>query len=363
MILLIVAVVAYIVFPTAAKSAFMAIKKYGFKDTVLIMEKNNLKLAFSRVDEELYQFVKTAPHVKVKDDEPLVSPYLQMSSVFGDQFLMLRGITDAFYKIRGKTFNIVQGRGLNDKYDILIGNLASKRLGKPYRVGDILSLEDKKWKVVGIFHAKNDPVASGALVRMADFKEVSARGTYSFIEIKADNPKNIPKLTGYINMAFGMLHDEYPDAPAIMAIPEKQYWAQLAKMFKMAILVSKTKAVVVVVCVLLFIMNIAHSSFLKRTAEMRIMSNCGISRAGIFFSLLLEVLIISILAGIIGGVIAVACSGMVVNLQLATILLKIESSAIFRGVIMAVILGCLGRFLPMIQVAFFHSHRTNGVIA
>ncbi|NNK85406.1 MAG: ABC transporter permease [Desulfobacterales bacterium] len=363
MILLIVAVVAYIVFPTAAKSAFMAIKKYGFKDTVLIMEKNNLKLAFSRVDEELYQFVKTAPHVKIKGDEPLVSPYLQMSSVFGNQFLMLRGITDAFYKIRGKTFNIVQGRGLKDKYDILIGHLASKRLGKPYRVGDILSLEDKKWKVVGIFHAKNDPVASGALVQMADFKEVSARGTYSFIEIKADSPKNIPKLTGYINMAFGMLHDEYPDAPAIMAIPEKQYWGQLAKMFKMAILVSKTKAAVVVVCILLFIMNISHSSFLKRTNEMRIMSNCGISRTGIFFNMLLEVLILSIAAGIIGGIIAVACSGMVVNLQLATILLKIESSAIFRGVILAVILGCLGRMLPMIRVAFFHSQRIKGVVA
>ncbi|MCK4794978.1 MAG: hypothetical protein KAV87_65220, partial [Desulfobacteraceae bacterium] len=82
-ILLISAVVAYIVFPTAAKSAFMAIKKYGFKDTVIIMEKGNLKLAFSRVDEELYQFVKTAPHVQKKGDEPLVSPYLQMSSVFG----------------------------------------------------------------------------------------------------------------------------------------------------------------------------------------------------------------------------------------------------------------------------------------
>ena len=150
-ILLISAVVAYIVFPAAAKSAFMAIKKYGFKDTVLVMEKGNLKLAFSRVDEELYQFVKTAPHVKIKGDEPLVSPYLQMSSVFGNQFLMLRGITDTFYKLRGKTFKIVKGRNLRDKYDILIGYLASKRLGKPYKVGDILSLENRKWKIVWIF--------------------------------------------------------------------------------------------------------------------------------------------------------------------------------------------------------------------
>ena len=93
-------------------------------------------------------------------------------------------------------------------------------------MGDLLSLENRKWKVVGIFRAKRDPAESGALVRMEDFKEVSARGTYSYIEIKADSPKNIPKLTKYVNMAFGMLHDEFPDAPAIMALAGKTVLGQ-----------------------------------------------------------------------------------------------------------------------------------------
>jgi len=356
-ILLISAVVAYIVFPTASKSAFMAIKNYGFKDTVLIMEKGNLKVAFSRVDEELYQFVKTAPHVKKKGNEPLVSPYLQMSSVFGKKFLMLRGITDIFYKLRGKTFKIVQGRELKDKYDILLGRLVSKRLGEPHKVGDILSLENRKWKVVGIFKAKGDPAEAGALVRMEDFKEVSARGTYSYIEIKADSPKNIPKLIGYVNMAFEMLHDEFPDAPAIMALPEKQYWGKLAKMFKMAVLVGKTKAAVIVICILLFIMNISHSFLMKRTGEIRILSDSGVPKLGIFSGMLFEIFIVSIVAGIIGGIIAMACSGMTVNLQLATIILKIKPSAILKGVVLAIILGCFGAILPIIKLSFSHYKR------
>ena len=349
LILQILAVVAYIVFPTAAKSAFMAIKKYGSKDTVLVMEKGNLKLAFSRVDEELYQFVKTAPHVMKKDNEPLVSPYLQMSSVFGKKFLMLRGITDNFYRIRGKTFKIVKGKNLRDKYDILIGHLASKRLEEPYKVGDLLSLENRKWKIVGTFKAKGDPAESGALVRMEDFKEVSARGTYSFIEIKAVSPKNIPKLTKYVNMAFGMLHDEFPDAPAIMALPEKQYWGELAKTFKMDILVSKAKAAVLFVCALLFIMNISHSSLMKRTHEIRLLSNSGVSYLGIVSSMLFEVLVISVLAGIFGGIIAMALSGMTVNLQLSTVILKIGPAAILKGVILAIILGVLGNILSAIR--------------
>ena len=351
-ILLISAVVAYIVFPTANKSAFMAIKNYGFNDSVLIMEKDNLKVAFSRVDEDLYQFVKTAPHVKKQDNEPLVSPYLQMSSVFGKKFLMLRGITDIFYKLRGNTFKVVQGRRLKDKYDILIGRLVSKRLGESYKVGDILSLENKKWKVVGIFKARGDPAEAGALVRMEDFKEVSARGTYSYIEIKADSPKNIPKLIGYVNRAFGLLHDEFPDAPAIMALPEKQYWGKLAKMFKMAVLVGKIKAAVIVVCLLFFIMNISHSFLMKRTEEIRILSNSGVTKLRIFFGMLFEIFIVSIVAGIIGGVIAMAFSGMTVNLQLATIILKIKSSAVLKGVILAIILGYLGAILPIIKLSF-----------
>jgi ABC-type antimicrobial peptide transport system permease subunit len=290
--------------------------------------------------------------VKHKDNEPLVAPYLQMSSVFGNQFLMLRGITDIFYKLRGDTFEIIQGRALKDKYDILIGHLASKRLKRPFKVGDFLSLENRKWKVVGIFKAMGDPVESGALVRMEDFKEVSAREVYSYVEIKADSPETIPKLTGYVNMAFDMIHTEFPDAPAIMAVPEKEYWGNLAKMFKMAILVSKTKAFVIILCVLLFVMNIAHSLLMKRTREIRIFSNCGVSKLGLFFGRLFEVLIISIAAGIIGGIIAVACTGMPVNLQLATIILKIEPSIIPKGIILAIILGLLGNILPTIWLMF-----------
>jgi len=352
LILMSVAVVADIIFPTAGKSAFKSIMEYGFKDTVLVMEKDNLKLAFSRVDEDLYEFVKTAPHVKHIENIPLVSPYLQMSSVLGKQFLMLRGINDIFYKLRGKTFTIIQGRELKDKYDILVGHMVSKRLGKSYKVGDILPLENRQWKIVGIFTAKKDPAESGALVRMADFKEVSARGNYSYIEIKADSPQNMPKLMGYVNMAFEMLHDEFPDSPAIMALPEKQYWAKLAKMFKMSVLVGKAKAIVIFISILFFIMNISHSCLDKRTPEAGAMVNRGIGRIGLFLILIFEVLVVSVLAGIIGGMIAMAFSGTAVNLQLATILLKIGHPAIIKGLMVSIILGLLGSILPILKLCF-----------
>jgi ABC-type antimicrobial peptide transport system permease subunit len=158
-------------------------------------------------------------------------------------------------------------------------------------------------------------------------------------------------------MAFEMLHDEFPDSPAIMALPEKQYWAKLAKMFKMSILVGKTKAAVLVVCMLFFIMNISHSFLLKRTDEIRILSNSGVPKLGIFSGMLFEIFIVSIVAGIIGGVIAVACSGMTVNLQLSTIILKIEHSAILKGVILAIILGFFGAILPIIKLSFSHRQR------
>jgi ABC-type antimicrobial peptide transport system permease subunit len=78
------------------------------------------------------------------------------------------------------------------------------------------------------------------------------------------------------------------------------------------------------------------------------------SKAWLFISLICEVLIVSIAAGIIGGVLAMACSGMTVNLQLATVLLQIPPSAILTGVRLAITLGILGSILPIIKLSFAH---------
>ena len=60
----------------------------------------------------------------------------------------------------------------------------------------MLPLENRKWKVVGIFTAKGDPAASGALVRMEDLERFLLGGVYSYLEIKADSPENIPEVNG-----------------------------------------------------------------------------------------------------------------------------------------------------------------------
>jgi len=350
-ILLTLATVAFIVYPTIGKSAFKTIKNYGYKDSILIMEKGNLKLAFSRIKEDIYQFVKTGPHIKKIGDKPLAAPYLQMTSVYGTKFLMLRGVTDVYYTLRGKSFKIIQGRALQDKYDILIGNMVSERLGKQFKIGDFLDLENKKWKIVGIFKVKGDPVESGAMVKLEDFKQVSAREAYSYVELKVDEPKNMPELTGYINTAFDLLHTEFPDAPAIMAIPDREYWPKLANVFKMTIMVNQARAVVIVICILLFIMNITHSALQKRTDERKILIHNGFSKGILFWGMLLETMIISTVAGLMVGFIVFSFNGTFIHLHLSTIVLKIGPSVFLRGFVIAILLGLLGNILPIIRTA------------
>ena len=104
--------------------------------------------------------------------------------------------------------------------------------------------------------------------------------------------------------------------------------------------------------VFLFIMNISPSSLRKRTVEMQTLSDSGVSIYGMFFVLIFEVLVVSVLAGIIGGFIAMSFSGMAVNLQLATIILKIGHFALVKGLIVAIILGFLGNILPILKLCF-----------
>ncbi|MFC2173754.1 ABC transporter permease [Acidobacteriota bacterium] len=347
-ILIILAVVVSVVMPLKGKQAFASIKKSGLKDSVLIMEKGNLKLAFSRIHEDMYQFVRAAPYVKKKDGEPLVAPCLQMSSVYGDKFLALRGVTDVFFKARGKNFEIIEGKNLKDPYDVIIGKLLSHRMEENFRVGQQLSIENKEWTIVGIYRAKGDPAESGAIVRLEDFKEVTARDVYSYVEMKVDDVQNMQKMTGYINKAFTALHDEFPDAPAIMALPEKEYWAKLAKVFKMSVMISKATAVIITVSVLLFLLNVSHSSFLKRQEKVKEAIKNG--KGSYLGGVLVGVLVFSAVAGIIGGLIAMSFHGRPVNLQLSTILLRVEPSVLPRAIIMAILFGIVGN-LPFLIMA------------
>jgi putative ABC transport system permease protein len=351
MALLVAAVVAYIVFPMMGKTALKTMKSYGTPDKVLIMEKDNLKLAFSRVEEDLYEFVKTAPHVAMDGEEALVSPYLQMSSIHGDKFLMLRGIDDVFYKVKGPSFKIIEGKRLEDKYDILIGHLLPRRLGRECRVGDSITLEGRDWRIAGIFRAKGDPVEAGALVRMEDFREVSARSTYSFIELRADSTENVARLMRYVNMAFDALHAEFPDAPAIMAIQEKRYWSRLASMSKMAVMLGRARAGVIVISVFLTLMNVSNAYLMRRSSEIRVFAYHGIGRPGLFSGILLEALVVSAAAGVIGSLLAMTFSGMAINLQWSTVVLKIGYSVLPGGLVLAVVLGVLACVFPALKLA------------
>ena len=92
---------------------------------------------------------------------------------------------------------------------------------------------------------------------------------------------------------------------------------------------------------------------MKRTEDMQQLSHSDVGRSGMFFALFVKVLVVSVFAGIIGGIIAMAFSGTAVNLQLTTIILKVGPSAIPKGVILAIILGILGNILPMLKLCFF----------
>lgn len=349
-VLLAVAAVAFIIFPLKGQMAYQSIKNSGHADSVLVMEKGNLKLAFSRIHEDIYQFVKSAPYVKKMDDEPLVSPHLQMTSIFYNKFIVLRGVEEVFFKQRGAEFELVEGRQLRDKYDILIGSLLPARTGRQFKIGDSILLENRDWNIVGIFKAKGDSVESGALVRMEDFKEATAREAYSYIEIKAESVKSIPQLTEYINRVFETIHSEFPDSTPIMALPEKEYWAKLAKVFKMSVLVNKAIAAVVFICSLLFLLNISHSSMRKRENGMQEMMRSGTGRGGLLSSVILEIVVLALFAGLIGGLIAMAFGGRPINLQLSTVILDVGGGAALRkGVITAVILGLLGGVPSIIQ--------------
>jgi putative ABC transport system permease protein len=135
-----------------------------------------------------------------------------------------------------------------------------------------------------------------------------------------------------------------------MALPERQYWSRLANVFKMAVMLGGVRAAVIVVCVLLTVINISHSSIVRRSGEFRTLSAVGISRQEILSGLLLETAIVSVAAGVAAGLIVMRTSGSAVNLQMSTVILNVPRSVFPRAILIAIGLGLAGVMLPALKL-------------
>jgi putative ABC transport system permease protein len=252
----------------------------------------------------------------------------------------LRGFTAAAFLVHPKV-RVVQGRVPRAGADeIMAGALAATRMGLPegrLGVGQVMYVDQRPWKVIGVFEAGGTVMDSEIWVPLNDLLIAAKRTTLSCVVATLDTAE----LTDVDLFAKQRLDLE------IVAIGEKAYYDGLSAFFRPIQAVALVTASLMALSGLFGGLNTMYAAFAARVREYGALQTLGFPRRSIVLSAVQESVLASCIGALIASAIgAAALDGVAVRFSLGAFGLIVDSSVLLVGLVAGLILGAVGALPP-----------------
>ncbi len=250
-----------------------------------------------------YLSMQQAEGIKHNDNGPIMSPEtlvwvnLPIKPLGTDANLSLRGVKQQAFEVRNN-INIIEGRmfktGLNE---VIVGKQAAKQF-VGLDVGSTHTWGTNTWTIVGILEAggsiTESEVWADAPIMMAAYK----RDEYwSTIRIMLDDEENSrSKLENWLNTNPSL---------TTRVSSEKEYYSEQSEFFtKLTKTIGTIVGILMALGAIISALVTAYNSIVSRVREISVQRALGFSSSTIIGAILLESVIISMIGGAIGLVIA-----------------------------------------------------------
>ncbi len=325
-------------------------------ENVIVLRSGSTAETISGLTGDETKIIGEGPGVMQDADGPVAASELLVlidrpkRSTGTDANVPLRGVVPASFKIRDR-FEIVEGRmmqpGLNE---LLVGVGAAREFGG-LEVGDSVEVGGESWPVVGKFAAgggiseseiwADAAVIQGAYRRGNTFQSVYAKlESASVMEGFKDALTTDPRLS-------------------VKVEPEEEYHLSQSQM-----MVTMIQTLGVLVTVLMGLgavfgaVNTMYNAVATRTREIATLRALGFKSSPVVLSVLFESLLLALIGGTIGGVLAyLAFDGFraaTLNFQTfsqMTFSFVVSPELMVQGIIFALIMGFFGGLFPAIRAA------------
>jgi putative ABC transport system permease protein len=196
---------------------------------------------------------------------------------------------------------------LDDRTGCIVGDGLARRFG--WKLGDRIVLrvgiptygtQDYDFTIRGIYRASGSSVDSQTMMfnwKYADERSIQ-KGQVGWYVIKIDSPDHAPQIASAIDQQFANTPYE------TKTDTEKQFQSSFASMFGNLNLLLGSIALAVVITTLFVAANTMAMSVRERTTEIAVMRTLGFPAQWIFFFIAGEGLLISIVGGVIGALLA-----------------------------------------------------------
>jgi putative ABC transport system permease protein len=334
----------------------VAMRGTGDPRTVIVLRAGSDTEMTSGLSGDDVKLISEGPGLERGPNGPLASPELfvivghPLRRSGTDANVPLRGVSPAALQVR-PGLTIAEGRMFTPGTNEIVAGRAATRQFSGLDVGSSVRWGEGSWQVVGVFEAGGSVAESEIWADARVLQGAYRRGnSFQSVYARLDSADSLQKLK-----------DALTTDPRlnITVIREPDYYQQQSQ-----VLQSIIRTIGIAIATLMGLgavfgaVNTMYTAVANRTREIATLRALGFGRSPVVFSVLIESLVLSLVGGVIGGLLAWAAFD---GYQTATMnwqsfsqvafAFAVTPALLIQGLTYSAIMGLFGGMLPAIRAA------------
>jgi putative ABC transport system permease protein len=331
------------------------LKATGRSDAALILRGGSdaeLNSAFDRASTDL---IKEEPGIATgADGKPLASAELMViaelvrkDDVRNGANVTLRGVEPTAFALRPQ-LKIVGGRNFTPGLRELIAGRGVLQQFQGAAIGDTVRMRGSEWKVVGTF-ASGDAHDSEMWTDVNVARSTFGRNGSSSVLAALDGPDGLARLRSAVAAEPRLSLD---------VMREQDYFSGQTRQFRKTIgFLAGVVTLIMALGAVFAALNSMYAAVATRGKEIATLRALGFGGLPVVASVMTEALLLALAGGVLGALIAYALfnnfsvSTLGQNFTQVVFNFKVTPQLVARGLIIAVIIGMIGGFMPALRAA------------
>ncbi len=342
-----ISVMVYVVMGATASSLSGVAASTGDPANVIVLSKGAGSAESSRLDTPSVNGARFAPGVlRDATGEPFASvellamrripiPGLPPDDPAAQRYMALRGVTPAALLVHPGV-RIAAGRFPAAADEILLGRLVPQTLGA-VGLGSEIAIDGRPHRVVGVLGAEGQLFESELWLPLEDLRGKSGDREASAVVLRAAGPAAAHALVDALEKSRNV---------SVSAKTEPEYYAQMQRVSTAFVYLANLIGGLLGLGAVVAGANTMYATMSRRIREMGTLRALGFGRWRVGAALLLESALVSLFGGAIGVALALACNGVAFSIVSISFELTIGPANALHGLVMALVIGAAGGFLP-----------------
>jgi putative ABC transport system permease protein len=331
------------------------LKASGRTDVALILRGGSEAELNSGLDRESSDLIEHGPGIRAGEDgrplasaEMMVIPELiRKDDVKNGANITLRGVEPAAFALRPQ-LKIVEGRTFTPGVRELIVGRGVLRQFQGAEVGKVVRMRGSDWTVVGVFES-GDAYDSELWADVNVARTTFGRNGSSSVLAALDGADGFDKLKA------GLAADP---RLTVDVIRQQDYFSGQTKQFRKTIgVLAGVVTSIMALGAIFAALNSMYAAVAARSKEIATLRAIGFGGVPVLVSVMIEALLLALVGGLLGAVIAyvlfnnLSVSTLGQNFTQVVFSFKVTPELVVRGLIISVLIGMVGGFLPAIRAA------------